>query len=78
MWCGPSRHVPQGRARLRPFQRGSDPRAIGRACAVAAEETRRQTWHVDVEGIERVKEAAEAEWVSQAEIVDRAFRQFFA
>jgi transcriptional regulator with XRE-family HTH domain len=41
-------------------------------------ETRRQTWHVDVQWIERVKEMAEAEGVSQAEIVDRAFRQFFA
>jgi hypothetical protein len=40
-------------------------------------ETRRQTWHVAVEWIERVKEAAEVEGVSQAEIVDRAFRQFF-
>jgi transcriptional regulator with XRE-family HTH domain len=40
--------------------------------------TQRQTWHVDVEWIERVKEMAEAEGVSQAEIVDRAFRQFFA
>jgi hypothetical protein len=40
-------------------------------------ETRRQTWHVDVQWIERVKEQAEAEGVSQAEIVDRAFRAFF-
>jgi DNA invertase Pin-like site-specific DNA recombinase len=40
-------------------------------------ETRRQTWHVAEEWIERVKEMAEAEGVSQAEIVDRAFRQFF-
>jgi transcriptional regulator with XRE-family HTH domain len=40
-------------------------------------ETRRQTWHVEVEWIERVKEMAEAEGVSQAEIVDRAFRHFF-
>jgi transcriptional regulator with XRE-family HTH domain len=41
-------------------------------------ETRRQTWHVEVEWIERVKEMAEAEGVSQAEIVDRAFRHFFS
>jgi hypothetical protein len=41
-------------------------------------ETRRQTWHVAVEWVERVKEQAEAEGVSQAEIVDRAFRHFFA
>jgi transcriptional regulator with XRE-family HTH domain len=41
-------------------------------------ETRRQTWHVDVQWIERVKEMAEAEGVPQSEIVDRAFRQFFA
>jgi hypothetical protein len=41
-------------------------------------ETRRQTWHVGVEWIERVKETAEAEGVSQAEIVDRAFRHFFS
>ncbi len=41
-------------------------------------ETRRQTWHVDVQWIERVKEQAEAEGVSQAEIVDRAFRAFFS
>ena len=74
----PRRNVPQGRARLRPLPRGSDSRAVGRAWAVAAEETRRQTWHVDVEWIERVKGLAEAEGVSQAEIVDRAFRQFFA
>jgi hypothetical protein len=40
-------------------------------------ETRRQTWHVAVEWIERVREQAEAEGVSQAEIVDRAFRAFF-
>jgi hypothetical protein len=40
-------------------------------------ETRRQTWHVAVEWIERVKEQAEAEGVSQAAIVDRAFRHFF-
>jgi hypothetical protein len=40
-------------------------------------ETRRQTWHVAVEWIERVKAQAEAEGVSQAAIVDRAFRQFF-
>ena len=40
-------------------------------------ETRRQTWHVDVQWIERVKEQAEAEGVSQAEIVDRALRHFF-
>jgi hypothetical protein len=32
---------------------------------------------VAVEWIERVKEQAEAEGVSQAEIVDRAFRTFF-
>ena len=37
----------------------------------------RPTWHVDVQWIERVKEQAEAEGVSQAEIVDRAFRTFF-
>ena len=41
-------------------------------------ETRRQTWHVAVEWIERVKEQAEAEGVSQAAIVDRAFRHFFS
>jgi hypothetical protein len=40
--------------------------------------TRRQTWHVDGAWIERVKEMAEAEGVSQAAIVDRAFRHFFA
>ncbi len=40
-------------------------------------ETRRQTWHVAVEWIDRVKEQAEAEGVSQAEIVDRALRHFF-
>jgi hypothetical protein len=38
---------------------------------------KRQTWLVDVEWCERVREAAEAEGVSQAEIVDRAFAQFF-
>ena len=63
---------------MRPLPRGSDPRAVAQAWAVAAEETRRQTWHVDGEWIERVKGLAEAEGVSQAEIVDRAFRQFFA
>jgi hypothetical protein len=41
-------------------------------------ETRRQTWHVDVRWIEAVREAADTEGVPQAEIVDRAFRQFFA
>jgi hypothetical protein len=41
-------------------------------------ETQRWTVHVDVRWIERVKEMAEAEGVSQAEIVDRVFRQFFA
>jgi hypothetical protein len=40
-------------------------------------ETQRQTWHVDTRGIARVKEQAELEGVSQAEIVDRAFRQYF-
>ena len=40
-------------------------------------DTRRQTWHVDVQWIEQVKEMAEAGGVPQAEIVDRAFRQFF-
>jgi transposase len=39
--------------------------------------TRRQTWHVDIELVERVKEAADAEGVSQAEILDRALRQYF-
>ena len=38
----------------------------------------RPTWHVDVQWIERVKGLAEAEGVSQAAIVDRAFRQFFS
>jgi hypothetical protein len=41
-------------------------------------EARRQTWHVAVEWIERLKEQAEAEGVSQAAIVDRAFRHFFS
>jgi hypothetical protein len=40
-------------------------------------DTQRQTWHVDKRWIERVKEMAELEGVSQAEIVDRAFRQYF-
>jgi hypothetical protein len=39
--------------------------------------TKRQTWHVDVRWIEAVREAADAEAVSQAEIVDRALQQFF-
>jgi hypothetical protein len=41
-------------------------------------ETQRWTVHVDKQWVERVKEMADAEGVSQAEIVDRAFRQFFA
>jgi len=73
----PRRNVPQGRVRRRPLPRGSAPQAVAQAWAVAAEETRRQTWHVDVAWIERVKEQAESEGVSQAEIVDRAFRHFF-
>jgi transcriptional regulator with XRE-family HTH domain len=40
-------------------------------------DTQRQTWHVDKRWIEQVKEMADSEGVSQAEIVDRAFRQFF-
>jgi predicted DNA-binding protein (UPF0251 family) len=39
--------------------------------------TKRQTWHVDIQWIEAVRAAADAEGVSQAEIVDRAFAQFF-
>jgi transcriptional regulator with XRE-family HTH domain len=39
--------------------------------------TKRQTWHVDVEWIARAREAADAEGVTQADIVDRAFTQFF-
>jgi hypothetical protein len=53
-------------------------RKMRRADPGGPRETRRQTWHVDVRWIERVKEMAEAEGVSQAEMVDRAFRQFFA
>jgi hypothetical protein len=52
-------------------------RKMRRVDAGGPRDTRRQTWHVDVEWIERVKEMAEAEGVSQAEIVDRAFRAFF-
>ena len=40
-------------------------------------DTQRQTWHVDKQWIERVKEMAEVGGVSQAEIVNRALRQFF-
>jgi hypothetical protein len=50
---------------------------FGEVCPGGPRETRRQTWHVAVEWIERVKEQAEAEGVSQAAIVDRAFRAFF-
>jgi hypothetical protein len=39
--------------------------------------TKRQTWHVDTRWVEQVKEMADAEGVPQAEIVDRAFTQFF-
>jgi DNA-binding Lrp family transcriptional regulator len=39
--------------------------------------TQRQTWHVDVRWIEAVKEAADVEGVPQAEIIDRALRQYF-
>jgi hypothetical protein len=39
--------------------------------------TKRQTWHVDVQWIDAVRDAADTEGVSQAEIVDRALRQFF-
>jgi hypothetical protein len=39
--------------------------------------TKRQTWHVDTRWIEPVKDMADAEGVPQAEIVDRAFAQFF-
>lgn len=39
--------------------------------------TQRQTWHVDQRWIAQVKEMADAEGVPQAEIVDRAFRQYF-
>jgi hypothetical protein len=35
-----------------------------------------QVWHADVEWIAAVKEAADAEGVSQAKIVDRALRQY--
>jgi ParB-like chromosome segregation protein Spo0J len=40
-------------------------------------DTQRWTVHVDKRWIEAVKEEAEAEGVSQAEIVDRALRQYF-
>ena len=40
-------------------------------------DTQRQTWHVDRRWIAQVKEMADAEGVSQAEIVDRAFRHYF-
>jgi hypothetical protein len=40
-------------------------------------DTQRWTVHVDKRWIERVKEMAGAEGVSQAEIVDRAFRYYF-
>jgi hypothetical protein len=53
-------------------------RKMRRVDAGGPRETRRQTWHVDVQWIERVKEMVEAEGVSQAEMVDRAFRHFFA
>jgi helix-turn-helix, Psq domain len=53
-------------------------RKMRRVDAGGPRETRRQTWHVDVQWIEAVREAADTEGVPQAEIVDRAFRQFFA
>jgi len=40
-------------------------------------DTQRWTVHVDKRWIEQVKEMADAEGVSQAEVVDRAFRTFF-
>jgi transposase-like protein len=40
-------------------------------------DTQRWTVHVDKRWIGAVKEMAEAEGISQAEVVDRAFRQFF-
>jgi winged helix-turn-helix DNA-binding protein len=40
-------------------------------------DTQRWTVHVDKRWIERVKEQAELEGVSQAAIVDRALRQYF-
>jgi hypothetical protein len=40
-------------------------------------ETQRWTVHVDKRWIDVVKVAADVEGVSQAEIVDRAFRQYF-
>jgi hypothetical protein len=40
-------------------------------------DTQRWTVHVDKHWIDRVKEMAELEAVSHAEIVDRAFRMFF-
>jgi hypothetical protein len=40
-------------------------------------ETQRWTIHIDKRWVEAVKEMAESEGTSQADIVDRAFRQFF-
>jgi Ribbon-helix-helix protein, copG family len=40
-------------------------------------ETQRWTVHVDKRWVEAVKEMADTEGISQAEIVDRAFKQYF-
>ena len=52
-------------------------RKLQRVSPGPTRETQRQTWHLNKQWIEAVKEMAEIEGGSQAEIVDRAFRHFF-
>jgi DNA-binding Lrp family transcriptional regulator len=40
-------------------------------------DTRRQTWHVEVQWIARVKDMADAEGMPQSAVVDQIFRAYF-